>query len=45
VKKNIRLRLQLIERGKIRLKENYTWEKVAEKIYKVYKSLYENRLN
>ena len=43
VKKNIRLRLQLIERGKIRLKDNYTWEKVAEKIYKSYQSLYENR--
>jgi glycosyltransferase involved in cell wall biosynthesis len=39
VKKNIRLRLQLIERGKIRLKNNYTWEKVAEKIYNVYKRL------
>lgn len=40
VKKNIRLRLQLIERGKLRLKENYTWQKVAEKIYNVYQRLY-----
>lgn len=41
IKKNIRLRLQLIERGKIRLKENFTWERVSDKIYNAYKKLSE----
>ena len=39
VKKSIRLRLQLIERGKIRLRDNYTWEKVAGKIHNAYQRL------
>jgi glycosyltransferase involved in cell wall biosynthesis len=43
VRKNIRLRLQIIERGKTRLKESYTWEKVAEKIYAAYQRLYESQ--
>lgn len=45
IKKNIRLRLQLIERGKIQLRENYTWEKVGEKIYNIYQNLYENSIS
>ena len=39
VKKNIRLRLQLIERGKVQVRDNYTWEKVAGKIHDVYQKL------